>query len=538
MKKFFLALCLCLCQQLISAQDNPVKLSDKFQVSSGPVYPMVQSKFKYYFSLEPQFSIVLKRVGDQIYVQKFDNATMSKVSEKVYNDIGSHDIERVMESHGNIYYIYSWNDKTTKKKRLYCRTITKEGVMLPVKALCPGTDSDFSIIDYVSIEAISGAVPLRYTITESSDRSKIMARYRLTKMSRTNSKNFERFGFEVFDAATLERQWGGEVQMPYNEEDMNYLAFAVTKNGNVNLLAYVRSIQEFQLMVFHPDLSVTTHKLDMKPFEIEGFEIQETADGNLLCTGYYANGIDILIAMNKIGSIGFSKTKSFNNDGLIQIRMTQEGKILDSDQYAFPIELINQYENERRKEKNNEREAVGNAGINDLKVVEIFSLEDGSTIILGEQYNYQMSSGRVKHMYGDIIATKLDSKGQLIWMKKLPKSQVGYMFKGSMSIKITRDKGFLTLLFVDSIRNANLLKVEHATSPHIDGFGGILTAYILNESNGEIEKHNIVDFRNIKDIHGLQFKTKNLMIITPDTFMIEVVAKEERENAMLTIKMK
>jgi len=537
MKKFFLVLCICLCQHLILAQDNPVKLSDKFQVSTGPVYPMVQSKFKYFFSLEPQFSIVLKRVGDQIYVQKFDNATMSKVSEKMYNDIGSHDIEKVMESHGNIYYIYSWKDKVTKKKRLYCRTITKEGVMLPVKALCPGTESGMSTIDYVSIEAISGAVPLHYDITESTDRSKIMARYRLDKMSTNDSKNFERFGFEVLDAVTLERQWGGEVQMPYSEEDMNYLAFTVTKNGNVHLLAYVRSVKEFQLMVFHPDLSVTTHTLDMKSFEIESFEIQEMIDGNLLCTGYYANGIDLMIAMNKIGSIGFNKTKSFNNDGIIQLKMTQEGKILDSHQYAFPIELINQNETERKQEKNNEREAVGNAGINDLKVMEIISLEDGSSIVLGEQYHYNMSSGRVKHTYGDLIVTKLDHKGQLVWMKKFAKWQVGYMFKGSMSIKTTRDKGFLTLLFVDSIRNS-ALTMNQAPSPHIDGFGGILTAYIVNENDGSVEKHNIMDFRNIKGMFGLQFKTKNLILISPDTFMIEGVAKEEKENAMITIKVK
>ncbi len=229
MKKFFLVLCLCLFQQLLSAQDNAIKLSDKFQVSTGPVYPMVESKFKYYFSLETQFSIALKRIGDQICVQKFDNVTLSKVGEKTYNDIGSHDIERVMESHGNIYYIYSWNDKVTKAKRLYCRTITKEGIMLPVKALCPGTKSAISVIDYVSIEAISGAVPIRYEITESSDGSKIMARYRLGKMSTINSKNFESFGFEIFDAATLERQWGGEFKMPYNEDDMNFLGFTVTK---------------------------------------------------------------------------------------------------------------------------------------------------------------------------------------------------------------------------------------------------------------------------------------------------------------------
>ncbi len=67
----------------------------------------------------------------------------------------------------------------------------------------------------------------------------------------------------------------------------------------------------------------------MKPFVIESFQLQEMADANLLCTGYYANGIDVTVAMNKIGAIGFSKTKSFNNDGIIQLKMTQEGKILD-----------------------------------------------------------------------------------------------------------------------------------------------------------------------------------------------------------------
>ncbi|MDF2457566.1 MAG: hypothetical protein K0R51_3559 [Cytophagaceae bacterium] len=533
-----LLLCLFILQSISHAQDTPVKLSPNFTVSTGPVYPMVESKFKYYFSLEPQFSIAIKRVGDQVCVQKFDNTTMSKLSEKMYNDIGRHDIEKVMQSGDKIYYIYSWVDKLSKKKTLYARAVNKEGEMLPVKTLC-ATASDMVMIGWVSIDAVSGAAGIRYEITESTDKSKILVRYKLAKMSKIDSKNFESFGFAVIDAATLEKQWEGEIRMPFSELDMNNLAFAVTKNGNVHLLTYVSSIKEFQMMVLHPDLSLSTYKVDIKALEIEEFKIQELEDGNLLCSGYFANGIDIIYAGSKIGMIGFTKTKSFNTNGLVQLKLTPEGKILESHEHEFPIDLINQYEGERSKNKNNEREAIGKAGINDLKIVEMILIKDGTSIIVGEQqYIRTPYGGGWSYHYGDLIVMKLDPKGQLLWIKKLPKRQAGSSGMGGLSIKTFRGDGAFYMLFLDNIKNANL-SVNDAPAAHSDDFGGgFLTAYKVDEGSGAVEKHNILNFRNVPGIIGVRFRNKNIIDTFPKTFMIEGIAKEDRENAMVTFKLK
>ena len=532
-----LLLCLLIHQHTSYAQDTPVKLSPNFTVSTGPVYPMVESKFKYYFSLEPKFSIAIKRVGDQVYIQKFDNTTMSKMSEKMYNDIGRHDVEKVMKSGDKIYYIYSWIDKLTKKKTLYARTVNKEGEMLPLKILC-ATDSEVTMIGTVSIDAMIGVAGIKYDISESTDKSTILVRYKLPKMSRTDSKNFESFGFAVLDAATLEKQWQGEITMPFSELDMNNLAFTVTKNGNVYLLTYVSSIKEFQLMVLHPDLSLNTYKVNIKSLEIEEFKLQEASDGNLLCTGYFANGIDIIYAQSKMGMVGFTKTKSFNTNGLVQLKLTRDGKVLESHEYEFPIELINQYEGDRMKNKNNEREAIGKAGINDLKIVEIILVKDGSSIIVGEQQYVRTVYGGWAHHYDDLIVMKLDAKGQLLWVKKLPKKQTGGYGLGGMSIKTIRVDGAFYMLFLDNIKNANLT-VNDAPAGHSDDFGGgFLTAYKMDEGNGAVEKHNILNFRNVPGIIGVRFRTKNIIDTFPQTFMIEGIAKEERENALVTFKLK
>ena len=92
--------------------------------------------------------------------------------------------------------------------------------------------------------------------------------------------------------------------------------------------------------------------------------LKESADGNITCIGYYANGLDVMV--NWTGAA----TLSFNTNGILDWKMDMSGKVLEKYNFEFPLELINQYESKRAKAKNDKREGEGKAGINDLKMIE------------------------------------------------------------------------------------------------------------------------------------------------------------------------
>ena len=63
------------------------------------------------------------------------------------------------------------------------------------------------------------------------------------------------------------------------------------------------------------------------------------------------------------------------------------------------------------------------------------------------------------HYYGDVIITKIDAKGNLVWEKKMPKTQVsipqsGGSSIGGLSIKYIKGKDAHYILYLDNPKNA------------------------------------------------------------------------------------
>lgn len=506
-----------------------VNLSKDFKVTVSEPFPVIDGASKEYFSDGKGNAVSVKTDGEKVFVQRFNASTMKEVSRKTYEDFPPYNkVQKVMKVGDKLFYVFSSFNKKAKVEDLYAREINMaEGTFLSPKLLF-STSAEVTVSSYVDgMPGLFGAGAIRFEVLTSFDNSKIMLRYRTKPETKKDSKSFDIIGFHVFDA-TFNKIWGGEAKMPYTEKQMNNLAYAVSKDGKAFMLAAINETKEFQLLTINKDLSVTPHKMDIdgKLF-FQEFKLREAADGNITCTGFYANGMDVTVNWTGAGAL------AFNTNGILHFKMDQNGKILEKHDYEFPIALINQFESGRAQAKNAKREGEGKAGINDVKMTNLVQSEDGSTVIVGEQQyirnEFMGTKQQTVYYYADVIVTKIDAKGNLVWMKKLPKTQVGTLGKGGMGIRFIKSKDAEYVLFLDNIKNSSIGKDE-APAKHQDGRGGYLTAFKINDATGNYDRHSLFNIEDINGVEAFQFKTPRIFDSADKTFLLEIYLKGKQDG--------
>ena len=196
--------------------------------------------------------------------------------------------------------------------------------------------------------------------------------------------------------------------------------------------------------------------------------------------------------------------------------------------------MISQYESERQKEKNEKREADGKLGIEDLKMREFTVNSDGSVVFFGEQYMVRnemdwQGNSKTVYYYQDMVLTKIDKEGKVLWMKKLPKMQYGYAGRNEMGVSYSYSNGFHYIMYLDNKKNAEL-SLDKAPAKHKDGMGGFLTAYVVSDASGAVEKHLIFDTDDLKGKPVYQFKTSRILAGQDGTQYIEVYLKGKKDG--------
>ncbi|MCB9192876.1 MAG: hypothetical protein H6602_14550 [Flavobacteriales bacterium] len=505
------------------------KLSDNFKVSRTSPYEVVDAGSKKYFGIGNDQSLAVKTRSGVVTLQKFDVGTKREVDRKVHADFPKYSKEQeILQVEGHLYYISEAFDKKTRTFTVSAREINPDDLSMGELTTLFTTDREVT-----APPAALGAQPMfgfgfvggnKFEVIPSFDGSKFLIRYRLKPLTRKDSESYDELGFYVFDNK-LNKLWGKEQKMPYTEKEMNNLAYTVTSDGTAYMLALVRDSKQVELF------TITANDFKTKPLDInkdlvfQKFDMVEDDKGNIACVAYYATGIEF-----KFGFGGGALV--FNTNGIYYFKLTPSGEVADARDIEFDIDFINEYRTDREKDKNDQREKEGKAGIPDLKLLEFKVEKDGSVFILGERSYvrnefYGPKQQTVYH-FSNVVATKLNPDGTVRWMKKLPKNQAGTAGRGGMGVKYIRGKNGHYVLFLDNVKNANL-KVAKAPEPHKDGAGGFLTAYMVDDETGEIDKHNILDVRDLQGVKLYQFNTTRIFDVSDNLFLLETYIKDKRD---------
>lgn len=527
------------------------ELSKDYSYTVSSPYKVFDAKQKVYFSQNNQ-SIAIKFDGKEVLIQKFDSQKPSFIKEKLYEKFfpKNYRVENVLEFDSKFYVFYSSWDGDKEKEQLFSVEIDFENgefmspkLIIEIKGKLTGKKS-FSFFGGGFYDMIDGTQD-KFDFLVSHDGKKMLVQYRKKPEVKNDKKSYDVIGLVAF-GENLAQISEREIKMPYTERRMDNLDYQLDNDGNLYLLAKVfhddsnddKKRSKDELANYHLELFFIkngTNELKISKFEnkdkfITKLWLFDSPQNFLVCGGFFSNG----------------KGDLDDSDGVLAFKIDKQGNIYDSVSHDIPAEIINQYESAKTKKKNDKKEKKGDvAKISNLFLNDIIVNNDGSLILVGEQYfevtytstgpNGSMSS-RTYYNYLDILATKIGVSGELSWMKKIPKSQRGGRGRGGMSYKYFSANNHHYLVFLDNVKNIEL-PIDKTPALHSDGQGGYLTAVKIADSDGSMTKSSILNGRDIEDFQMHQFSVDRVFKTSENTFMLEVY-KKKKEDVMIKVEMK
>lgn len=510
-----------------------VKFSKSFEKELSTPYGVVDAPIKKYISVDNgNYTMSIKITNDGVTLQKFDVKSMEEVDRSFSKDFPKYDkfVDIVQISDDKLYYIFEAYNKKQKTYSVYSRPINIEDASLGKTTKLFTTKSTVSDDPGSSNASIFSTTMLRvkkkFYVKKSFDDSKVMIYYRNTPKVKSDKKNYDIIGMHVFNAS-MEPIWGAENKMPYTEALINNLAYGIGSNGTAYIIIKQNKLKKHMLFTFN-DGEFNKRELDIdNDIMFQKFDTRETSDGTFVVAGYYARGVDV-----KVDWTGGVST-SINIDGIYLFMVNKDGDITVKKELEFSYDFLKMYLSPKQQSKLKKREKDGKAGIQDLKMIELIVNEDGSVVIIGEQqwvrHEMWMIGKEMVYHYANIIITKVNNEGEIVWIKKLPKNQAGLKPIGGMGVKYVRSKTSHNFLYVDNEDNARL-KVNAVPKPHKDGFGGILTAYRLNDESGVVDKHLLMNAGKIGNQKLYQFSVSRIFGVSQGVFQLEVYLKGKKDG--------
>lgn len=512
MKRLLIVLIFFSSGTFLTGQQSP-EIINNFSVEVSDPYRWVEEYTYVGRITEDGFLYDIKRLSEGILVRKFKvENTPAFVEERLITNVPPYyDINAFIEINGKWQLFYSVFEKEFTTEKLFVRELDlnamsfsgEEKLLVSIDGKLTG--SPFMTVDIymfdIKMGEVKGGVIDKFQILQSHNEDKILVQYKRDPEFNRKSKIFYEMGMVVFDP-NLNKLWEAEVEMPYSGKKMRFKDYAVDSEGNAYILGQVFNDDSekfflngkinYKMELFKIDHTGTlsAYPIDMRGFCATSIVMLDSGQDYVSCLGYYNEHEDF-----------------WHANGTILVNISKDGEIRDFVTNEFPVEVLNQYESAGTAKKNIKKESKKPEQVvfENLKLRNVAVQEDGSLLVVGEQYEYKeryMSSHDkwyTYNYYNDILVSKLNSRGEVMWNKKLPKSQVGGdVGKGSMGLSHAFANGNHYIFYMDHLNNSHLPINEAPATYMENGFGkGMISAHLINDKTGAVSKLNIVDTRNV-----------------------------------------
>ena len=506
----------------------------------GTPYQVIDAKNKEYIGLDDGTCVMVKTHGQRVFVQTYDANGMRELERNEYEDFPPYlKFEQLEMINGKISYFFSSYDKKSKTFSLYVREIDPGTGKFDKSRKLLTTDGPAINKRFTNLFSAGQALPDDagfFTIYPTADGSKFLAVYKRKPLNRKNSENKDLLGFYVYNSSDYSEVWGGEVTMPYFEDQMMINTYYCMNNGEVNLLGK-KMEGSFFMLNYQSTSDSKEIELDIPTeFFFQEFRLAEGKDGLLQCIGLYAAGLDFKMTWG-------GSSLAFNSNGVYSAVIDPVNGVQKSSEYEFPIDLVTQYLDDRQREKLEKRDQnEGKAGIEDLKLKQFIPMADGGALLVAEQdyirqEMYRTSTENIRH-FESMVVMRLDAAGDISWVRKLPKRQTVLASnpKHGCGFKAVESNGKHIILFVDNVKNKDI-SADELPARHSDGAGGWLMAFIVDDATGNWEREVITDLDDIKGTEAHQFQISRTFQVTENDFLLEMYIKGKKDNMVkFTVK--
>lgn len=527
---------------------SQMKLSENYSYKVSEPYRVFDADQKVYFANGNE-SLAIKIDEDDVMIQKFNSQKPAFIGQKKYEKVFPKHfvIEGVSEVDNHYYIFYSSWDGDNEKEQLFALEVdfakgelnTNPKLVLQVNGKIAGT----MVATGFSVKVIN-----KFDFFMSHDKKSMLVKYRKKPEVKSDVKSYDILGLNLYDGG-LKKISTSEVTMPYTERRMDNLDYQLDNKGNLYLLTKIfnddsynekkKSKDKDLVANYHIELlfikagsnKIEISKLDNKEKFINRISLFDTPNDFLVCGGFYSTG----------------KGSYDDIDGIVAFKVSSEGKIYEPVYHEIPLEILNQYESSKTVKKNEKKERKkDDAMFNDLYLDGLTVNSDGSIVLVAEQYftithysagmNGRGGTTRTTYHYCDVLVTKIGVKGELAWMKKIPKNQVGGAGQGGMSYKHFVANGSHYIVYLDNVKNIDL-GFNEVPKRHTDRKGGYLTSVKIDDATGALSKGSILNVREIEDFELHQFSTNRIFKTSENSFMFESY-KKKKEDVMINVTLK
>lgn len=513
-----------------------INFSDEFSYTVSDPYKVVDG-WKYYFSNDDEVYSIKYGRGNFTF-QKFGGDEMNEVKRnEVEKGKDGFTFEHITEFNHRYYFFFSRWDRGNETEQLFvremdfdaCDFIGEERLIVSHKGKISGGFNAGSLFGF------GGATTDKFKFDQSFDGKRLIVQYRERPEDKRDAYNYDKIGMHVFDG-DLESVWEEVIEMPYTEKKMNNLAYTIDGSGNTYVLAevYNDDTQKRKTRDGDPNYRLELIKVDGSSQEVSTSKIVvgdkfvtdvgffEDAQSNIVIAGYYGN------------------TFGAGTDGVFMARISAGGELDDVVTYEVPTEVIKKYMSSWAQKRMDKKEDRGNdISMPNMVLREIHFAEDGSMVIYGERYyvvsHYNSKTGQTTYTYyyQEILASAITADGEIAWMNKYPKNQIGGAGRGGMGYYVMDAGDYQYILFLDNVKNIEL-PIDQYPKAHKDGRGGYLTGFKVNMENGEAEKLSILNTLDAKGVALYQFNTGRITPLSDNEFTIECY-KKKKEDVMVKV---
>jgi hypothetical protein len=460
--------------------------------------------------------ISVKTTATKVTIQRHDVESLKEISRHVYEDL---------PENSKIIKILNVKNKLV----IFYTTLTKSGISILYSREIDNNEGAL----LAPVKCVEGSGRIWYfQFFQSPDMSKILIQYAKMPVSRNNDVNVEVLGFYVL-TSDLTNFSGTEVKMPLTESLLKNMTYAVCNSGSVYFLSKNIKEKKIELRTItdNTTTNIPIHDLDstFSKISFDKIVMSENAKGNLIFTGYYMNGIDIKFQLISVSLTGSAQSASSeeNDNGIFHFEISKTGKLIKKTIYEFPIEFINKNEDKSTKNRNTQNEKKDYAGIPNLQIVNVIENTDESILVIGSQKTYV--GMEIGYAYGNIIVSKIDASGKLLWINKIPRFTnvfIGFTYYRSANNDY--------IFFADDVSNATI--TDNIAPKYFDSkFSGNLIDYKIDNSTGALSRNTVVDIKNINGISGSYFFRNSFIETVPKTLVIEILTDKGKE---VFVKMK
>ncbi|RYJ43769.1 hypothetical protein [Flavobacterium beibuense] len=536
MKKHLMLLALLLNAWITMAQKE---LSADYSYTVSDTYEVCDGFEKFYFSKNDQI-LTFKIKRKEIFIQKFDSKGEKIVfrSKKRYEvaklfpkDV---QLEKLMEIGNRYYLFYSlWDGRV---EQLFSREIDfdkgefigKNTLVLKVEGKVTGSAMGaFYILP-------DGAA--KFNFVTSKEGNKILIHYTKKPKKKRDTKSWNIIGVCLMDEnANVTSQQ--EVKMPYTRRRMGISDYAIDAEANTYMMANVYHddreemskkdksvnyhLELFKIPAGSTEINIT--KIEIKDNFVFAKKLFEDKEGNIVCTGFYNN------------------TDEYDADGIAVIKIHKEGGQYNIFTHEIPTQIVKSYLSEKER-KEIDKGDDPNVDMLWLWYRDLVTNEDGSMVLFIEHFSIgsvfsptpdKPLENTYTTNFRDILVTKIDAQGNLSWMKKLPKRQVGLQYKGGLSFKYINVGNYHYVFFLDDIKNHNLSK-DQSPEEYFDGRDGYFTSFKINDTDGSYVNSPVFNLQDVEGMPVYQFGIARIVEVAEGYFAVEVY-KKEKEDVMIKV---